>query len=147
MSTPLSIFHQGGFAAATTSFNLPPGVSLSTAQAAIERTFAQIGAPSSIYGGFQGTARLFTQSLDSQPLLILAAFIAMYIVLGMLYESTLHPVTILSTLPSAGVGALLALIQMAAVEVERGMNGKFFLDQHGALLLRRVTAATRATEA
>jgi len=109
-STPLSIFHQGGFAAATTSFNLPPGVSLSTAQAAIERTFAQIGAPSSIYGGFQGTARLFTQSLDSQPLLILAAFIAMYIVLGMLYESTLHPVTILSTLPSAGLGALLALM-------------------------------------
>jgi multidrug efflux pump len=109
-NTPLSIFHQGGFAAATTSFNLPAGVSLSTAQAAIDRTFATIGAPSSVYGGFQGTARLFTQSLDSQPLLILAAFIAMYIVLGMLYESTLHPVTILSTLPSAGVGALLALM-------------------------------------
>ncbi|MCE2949637.1 MAG: multidrug efflux RND transporter permease subunit [bacterium] len=109
-NTPLSIYHQGGFAAATTSFNLPPGVSLSAAQAAIDRTFAQIGAPSSIYGGFQGTAQLFTRSLDTQPLLILAAFIAMYIVLGMLYESTLHPVTILSTLPSAGVGALLALM-------------------------------------
>jgi multidrug efflux pump len=109
-NTPLSIYHQGGFASATTSFNLPPGVSLSTAQAAIDRTFAQIGAPSSIYGGFQGTAQLFTRSLDTQPLLILAAFIAMYIVLGMLYESTLHPVTILSTLPSAGVGALLALM-------------------------------------
>ena len=107
---PLSIAHQGGFASATTSFNLPPGVSLSAAQAAIDRTFAQIGAPSSIHGGFQGTAQLFTRSLDTQPLLILAAFIAMYIVLGMLYESTLHPVTILSTLPSAGIGALLALM-------------------------------------
>jgi multidrug efflux pump len=109
-NAPLSIFHQGGFASATTSFNLPPGVSLSDARAAIDRTFAQIGAPSSIHGGFQGTARLFTQSLDSQPLLILAALVAMYIVLGMLYESTLHPVTILSTLPSAGLGALLALM-------------------------------------
>ena len=109
-NAPLSIFHQGGFASATTSFNLPPGLSLSDARAAIDRTFAQIGAPSSIHGGFQGTARLFTQSLDSQPLLILAALVAMYIVLGMLYESTLHPVTILSTLPSAGLGALLALM-------------------------------------
>jgi len=109
-NAPLSIQHQGGFASATTSFNLPPGVSLSAAQAAIDRTFAQIGAPSSVYGGFQGTAQLFTRSLASQPLLILAAFVAMYLVLGMLYESTLHPVTILSTLPSAGVGALLALM-------------------------------------
>jgi multidrug efflux pump len=109
-NAPLSIQHQGGFASATTSFNLPPGVPLSAAQAAIDRTFAQIGAPSSVYGSFQGTAQLFTRSLATQPLLILAAFIAMYIVLGMLYESTLHPVTILSTLPSAGVGALLALM-------------------------------------
>jgi multidrug efflux pump len=109
-STPLAVNHQSGFAASTLSFNLPVGGSLSSARAAIDGALARIGAPTSIHGGFQGTARLFTSSLDSQPWLILAAFIAMYIVLGILYESTLHPVTILSTLPSAGVGALLALM-------------------------------------
>jgi len=109
-NTPLAVNHQGGFAASTLSFNLPAGGSLAAAREAIDATLASIGAPTSLQGGFQGTARLFTSSLDSQPWLILAAFVAMYIVLGILYESTLHPVTILSTLPSAGVGALLALM-------------------------------------
>ncbi|MBC7779318.1 MAG: efflux RND transporter permease subunit, partial [Proteobacteria bacterium] len=109
-NTPLAVNHQSGFAASTLSFNLPVGGSLSSAREAISGTLARIGAPSTLQGGFQGTARLFTSSFESQPWLILAAFVAMYIVLGILYESTLHPVTILSTLPSAGVGALLALM-------------------------------------
>jgi multidrug efflux pump len=85
-------------------------VSLGQATAAIERAMAQIGVPSSLSGGFQGSAKLFLQSLSSEPLLILAALVTIYIVLGMLYESTIHPITILSTLPSAGVGAVLALM-------------------------------------
>jgi len=109
-STPLSVNHQGQFAAATVSFSLPEGVSLSQATAAINQTMARIGMPASIYGGFQGTARGFQATLARQPWLILAAIVAMYLVLGMLYESTIHPITILSTLPSAGVGAQLALM-------------------------------------
>ncbi len=109
-NTPLAVNHQSGFAASTLSFNLPIGVSLSDARSAIDGALARIGAPSSLHGSFQGTARAFTRSMESQPWLILAAFVAMYIVLGILYESTLHPVTLLSTLPSAGVGALLALM-------------------------------------
>ncbi|RDK01520.1 efflux RND transporter permease subunit [Paraburkholderia lacunae] len=109
-NTPLSVNHQGQFVASTISFNLPPGVSLSTATQVIYETMAQIGMPGTIRGSFQGTAQAFQQSMSDQPLLILAALAAVYIVLGMLYESYIHPLTILSTLPSAGVGALLALL-------------------------------------
>jgi multidrug efflux pump len=109
-NTALSVNHQGQFAAATISFNLPLGVSLSDATRVVNDTMARIGVPSSVYGSFQGTARTFQASLDSQPWLILAALITVYIVLGVLYESYIHPITILSTLPSAGVGALLALM-------------------------------------
>ncbi len=109
-NTSLQVNHQGEFAAATISFNLPPGVSLSQATQAIGNAMARIGMPSDIHGSFQGTARAFQASLQSQPWLILAALVAVYIVLGVLYESYVHPVTILSTLPSAGVGAVLALL-------------------------------------
>ncbi|MGE0873529.1 MAG: multidrug efflux RND transporter permease subunit [Burkholderiales bacterium] len=113
-NAPLSVNHQGQFAAATISFNLAEGKSLSDATAAINDTMAKIGMPASIVGSFQGTARGFQRTLANQPLLILAAILAMYIVLGMLYESTIHPITILSTLPSAGIGALLALMMFKA---------------------------------
>ncbi|SAL20231.1 efflux RND transporter permease subunit [Caballeronia humi] len=109
-NTPLSVNHQSQFVASTISFNLPPGKSLSDATAAIYETMATIGVPSTIHGSFQGTAQAFQQSMNDQPLLILAALAAVYIVLGILYESYIHPITILSTLPSAGVGALLALL-------------------------------------
>jgi len=109
-NTPLAVNHQGQFVASTITFNLNVGVSLSDAVKVINNTMARIGVPTSINGTFQGTARTFQSSLDSQPWLILAAIIAVYIVLGMLYESYVHPVTILSTLPSAGVGALIALL-------------------------------------
>jgi multidrug efflux pump len=106
----LSVNHQSQFVATTLSFNLPPNVSLSQATDAVQQAMVRIGMPATIHGSFQGTARAFQQSLESQPWLILAALIAVYIVLGILYESLVHPVTILSTLPSAGVGALLALM-------------------------------------
>jgi multidrug efflux pump len=109
-TTPLSISHQGPFVATTFSFNLPEGVSLGTATAAIERTMAELHVPASVQGGFAGTAKIFQQSLANEPILILAAILAVYIVLGVLYESYIHPITILSTLPSAGVGAVLALM-------------------------------------
>ncbi|WP_118179841.1 efflux RND transporter permease subunit [Paraburkholderia phosphatilytica] len=109
-NTPLSVNHQSQFVASTISFNLPPGKSLSDATQAIYETMAQIGMPATIHGSFQGTAQAFQQSLSDQPILILAALAAVYIVLGILYESYIHPLTILSTLPSAGVGALLALL-------------------------------------
>ena len=107
---PLGVSHQGQFAASTISFSLPEGVSLSQATAAIRDTMARIGVPTSLHGSFEGTAGAFQRSLESQPLLILAALITVYLVLGILYESLVHPITILSTLPSAGVGALLALM-------------------------------------
>jgi multidrug efflux pump len=109
-STPLAVNHQGQFVASTISFNLPVGVALSQATRAIGDAVARLGVPTSIQGSFQGTARAFQASLSSQPWLILTALLAVYIVLGMLYESVVHPITILSTLPSAGVGALLALL-------------------------------------
>ncbi len=109
-NTPLGVNHQGQFVASTTSFNLAPGVALSQATRAVEDTMARIGVPTTVRGSFQGSARVFQASLASQPLLILAALITLYIVLGVLYESWVHPITILSTLPSAGVGALLALM-------------------------------------
>ena len=109
-NTPLSVNHQGQFAASTISFNLPVGVSLSDATQAVYDTMARIGVPTSVHGTFQGSARAFETSLKSQPWLILAALLTVYIVLGVLYESYVHPITIISTLPSAGVGALLALL-------------------------------------
>jgi multidrug efflux pump len=109
-NTPLAVNHQGQFVASTISFNLADGVSLSQASLAVDNAMRQMGVPSTIRGSFQGTARVFQESLQSEPYLVLTALIAVYIVLGMLYESLVHPLTILSTLPSAGVGALLALI-------------------------------------
>ncbi|HTZ40094.1 MAG TPA: MdtB/MuxB family multidrug efflux RND transporter permease subunit [Syntrophales bacterium] len=107
---PLVISHQGQFPATTISFNLAPDASLGDAVKAIDSTMKQLGIPASIRGSFQGTAQAFQSSLANEPLLILAALVTVYIVLGVLYESYIHPITILSTLPSAGVGALLALI-------------------------------------
>jgi multidrug efflux pump len=109
-NTPLTINHQGQFPAITFSFNLPPGVALGDAVTAVNRAETEIGLPGSIHGSFAGTAQAFQDSLKNEPLLILAALLTVYIVLGMLYESVIHPITILSTLPSAGVGALLALM-------------------------------------
>jgi multidrug efflux pump len=109
-NTRLSVNHQGQFAASTISFNLPPDVSLSDATRAIDRAMARLGVPSSVHGTFAGSAQAFLQSVQNQPILILTAILTIYIVLGVLYESYVHPLTILSTLPSAGVGALLALI-------------------------------------
>ncbi|MGO8908713.1 MAG: efflux RND transporter permease subunit [Bradyrhizobium sp.] len=109
-ATPLAVNHQGLLVANTISFNLPPNGSLSTAVASIEAAMNRIGVPGTIRGTFQGTAKAFQDSLSNQPYLILAALVTIYIVLGVLYESYVHPLTILSTLPSAGVGALLALM-------------------------------------
>lgn len=108
--TPLAVNHQGQFAATTLSFNLPLGVSLGQASAAIEKMFAKIGVPDSVHGSFQGTAKMFKDSFKNMPLLLIAALLTIYIVLGILYESLVHPITILSTIPSAGVGALLAML-------------------------------------
>jgi multidrug efflux pump len=109
-NTPLAVNHQGPFVASTISFNVAPGKSLSDAVAAIRNAMQRIGVPATIHGSFQGTARVFQQSLANEPYLVLAALVAVYIVLGILYESYIHPITILSTLPSAGVGAVLALL-------------------------------------
>jgi len=109
-ATPLAVNHQGLLVANTISFNLPPNGSLSKAISAIEAAMNRIGVPATIRGTFQGTAKAFQDSLSNQPYLILAALVTIYIVLGVLYESYVHPLTILSTLPSAGVGALLALM-------------------------------------
>ncbi|MFL5069279.1 MAG: multidrug efflux RND transporter permease subunit [Xanthobacteraceae bacterium] len=106
---PLSVSHQGQFPAVTLSFNLPAGVALGQAVEAIQRAEAELGKPPSLTGSFQGNAQAFQSSLASQPILILAALVTVYVILGVLYESYIHPLTILSTLPSAGIGALLAL--------------------------------------
>jgi hydrophobe/amphiphile efflux-1 (HAE1) family protein len=106
---PLAVDHQGQFPSATVSFNLSPGVALGQAVEAIHATEARLGMPPSLRADFAGTARAFSESAASLPLLILTALLAVYVVLGVLYESYVHPITILSTLPSAGVGALLAL--------------------------------------
>ena len=107
--TPLGVNHQGHFAATTISFNLAPSMSLSDATTAIQQAKSDIHLPTTVTGSFQGTAQVFQQSLANEPIIILAALLTVYIVLGVLYESYIHPITILSTLPSAGVGALLAL--------------------------------------
>ncbi len=109
-NTPLAVNHQGQSAAATLTFNLAPGKSLSDAQRDIAQVQQQIGMPTTVSGSFQGTAKVFQQSLANEPVLILAALVAVYIVLGILYESYVHPLTVLSTIPSAGVGAVLALM-------------------------------------
>lgn len=109
-NTPLSVNHQGQFPTTTIAFNLKAGGSLSTATEVIEETMRELKVPNTIYGSFQGSAKAFQQSQDSQPWLIAAALLTIYIVLGILYESFVHPLTILSTLPSAGVGAILALM-------------------------------------
>jgi multidrug efflux pump len=109
-TAPLAVNHQGQFPAVTFSFNLAPGVALSDAVQAINQTEQSMGMPVTIHGSFAGTAQAFQSSLASEPFLIAAALVAVYIVLGILYESYIHPITILSTLPSAGVGAVLALL-------------------------------------
>jgi multidrug efflux pump len=109
-NTPISVYHANLFAASTISFDLMPGVALGEATVAVDDRIARLGVPASIHGTFQGTAKAFQQELANEPLLIAAALLAVYIVLGVLYESYVHPITILSTLPSAGVGAALALI-------------------------------------
>lgn len=113
-NAPLSVNHQGLTAASTISFNLPEGKALSDASAAIERTMTALGVPNTVRGTFAGTAQVFQDTQNSQIVLILAAIATVYIVLGILYESYVHPLTILSTLPSAGVGALLALEMFGA---------------------------------
>jgi multidrug efflux pump len=109
-NTPLSVNHQGQFPVVTVSFNLAPGTSLGQAVRAIEKAKAELGMPESVQGSFQGTAQAFRASLANEVFLILAAIITVYILLGVLYESYIHPITILSTLPSAAVGALLSLM-------------------------------------
>jgi multidrug efflux pump len=109
-STPIAVNHQGQFPVVTLSFNLAEGVSLGQAVNAIKIAQQDIGLPASIHAGFEGTAQAFQASLGNEPVLVLAALLTVYIVLGVLYESYIHPITILSTLPSAGVGALLALL-------------------------------------
>jgi multidrug efflux pump len=109
-SVPITINHQGQFPVVTLSFNLAPGVSLGDAVKAVNKVKDEIGMPPSVQAAYQGTAEAFQTSLANEPILILAALITVYLVLGVLYESYIHPITILSTLPSAGVGALLALI-------------------------------------
>jgi len=109
-NTSLSVNHQGQSPAVTVSFNLAPNASLSDADDAISTALAELHMPSTVTGSFQGTAQVYQASLKNMPLLLLAAVLAIYIVLGMLYESLVHPLTILSTLPSAGVGALLAML-------------------------------------
>jgi multidrug efflux pump len=126
-STALSVNHQGHFAATTISFNLQPGSTIGDAIDIINSTMHDIGMPASIRGSFQGSAKMFQQSLDNQPLLILAALLAVYIVLGILYESLIHPLTILSTLPSAGVGAVLALMLFKAEFSVIALIGVFLL--------------------
>jgi multidrug efflux pump len=108
--TPLAVSHQSLFVASTISFNLKPGVSLGDASAEIQKAMLDLHVPTTIHGQFAGTAQVFQQSLDNEPVLIAAALLAVYNVLGVLYESYIHPITILSTLPSAGVGAVLALM-------------------------------------
>jgi multidrug efflux pump subunit AcrB len=109
-TAPIAVNHQGQFPSVTISFNLAGGMALSDAVREIQQMQQRIGMPSAVHGSFSGTAQAFQASLASEPFLILAALVAVYIVLGILYESYIHPITILSTLPSAGVGALLALM-------------------------------------
>ncbi|CAL8481333.1 efflux RND transporter permease subunit [Caballeronia sp. S22] len=125
--SPISVNHQGLFPSVTISFNLAPGESLGNAVTAIHKAEATVGKPDSITGTFQGTAQAFQASLQSEPYLIAAALIAVYLVLGVLYESAIHPLTIISTLPSAGIGALLALMLCGQDLSIMGMIGVILL--------------------
>ena len=149
-SAPLTVNHQGPFVATTISFNLAPGRSLSDAVAAVHAASRQVGMPAAIVGGFAGTALAFQQSLASEPWLILAALAAMYLVLGVLYESYIHPVTILSTLPSAGVGALLALMVFRTEFSIIALIGVFLLvgivKKNAIMMVDFAIAARRAGE-
>jgi HAE1 family hydrophobic/amphiphilic exporter-1 len=107
---PLAVNHQGQFPSVTLSFNLAPNSTIGEAVSAIEKTAAGLHMPASIATSFQGNAQAFQSSLSSTPILIVAALVAVYLILGMLYESAIHPLTIISTLPSAGLGALLTLM-------------------------------------
>jgi multidrug efflux pump len=127
MPTTLSVNHQGQFPAVTLSFNLAPNVALSAAVQAIDAATHELGLPPTIRGSFAGTAQAFQSSINDQPLLILAALITVYIVLGLLYESYVHPITILSTLPSAGVGAIAALLLCGIDLSVMGLIGIFLL--------------------
>jgi multidrug efflux pump len=109
-TTPISVNHTGLFPSVTISFNLAPGVSLSTATQEIQQMQDRLGTPQTIHGFFAGTLQAFQASLSTEPMLVITAILAVYIVLGILYESLIHPITILSTLPSASVGAVLALM-------------------------------------
>src|SRR5271170_2291785 len=109
-TAPIAVNHQGQFPSVTLSFNLVPGIALSDAVKSIQQMEQKIKLPDTVHGNFSGTLQAFQQSLATEPFLILAALVAVYIVLGILYESYIHPITILSTLPSAGVGAVLALL-------------------------------------
>src|SRR5439155_2730024 len=109
-TAPITVPHQGQFPSVTLSFNLAPGIALSDAVKIIQQMEQRIGMPGRIHGSFSGTLKAFQDSLATEPLLIITALMAVYIVLGILYESLIHPITILSTLPSAGVGAVLALL-------------------------------------
>jgi multidrug efflux pump len=134
-NTPLAVNHQGLFPAVTISFNLAPGVALGDAVAKIGQAMREIGVPSTIRGSFQGMAQAFQDSLSTQPMLIAAALVTVYLVLGILYESLIHPITILSTLPSAGVGALLALLIWRAWFPAAGITDLNIIALIGIILL------------
>ena len=144
---PLSISHDGLFPAANLSFNLAPGVALGDAVSILERTQRELGMPDSISGNFQGAAQAFQSSLASQPWLILAALVAVYIILGVLYESFVHPLTIISTLPSAGLGALILLWAMGQDFSIMGLIGIVLLigivKKNGILLIDFALQAQR----
>ena len=129
-ASPITVNHQGQFPVVTLSFNLAPSASLGNAVQAVERAKDEIGLPASIQAGFQGTAAAFQGSLSNEVFLILAALVTVYIVLGVLYESYIHPLTILSTLPSAGVGALLALLITGNDFSVIALIGIVLLDRH-----------------
>jgi multidrug efflux pump subunit AcrB len=129
-TTALAVNHQGQFPAVTISFNLAPGVALGDAVKTIESATRQMGMPGSIQGKFAGTAQAFQASLPTNRLLILAALVTVYIVLGVLYESYIHPITILSTLPSAGVGAVLAMMLFRDRSQPDRHNRRDPLDRH-----------------
>ena len=129
-SAPLSVNHQGQFPVVTISFNLAPSASLGEATKAIEKAQKDIGMPLSVQTAFQGTAASFQASLSNEPILILAALVTVYIVLGVLYESYIHPITILSTLPSAGVGAILALADLRIRTERRRADRNHPADRH-----------------
>jgi multidrug efflux pump len=126
-ATATSVNHQDATVATTISFNLGEGAVLSDAQRAVRQAEASIGLPSTIAGSFEGQAKVFEESNEKQPILILAAIVVIYIVLGVLYESTIHPVTVLSTLPSAGVGAVMALLMFDLELSLIAMIGLFLL--------------------